>query len=740
MQKELTEFSTSLDEFRKLTDRGDLKDALQLALTLEESYSAECRDSVDFLLTSAQLANQIGDYTEAISSAARAYDLLRQTSEHDLLAQVQSELARSYNFVGRPNDAEREYRDVAAAYRRSGNIEGLIDTLNRIAGIRYLRADYGEAQKLLNEALEYSNEIGDIGRQAKVSGNLGQVAIRKGELQEAVDKLSISADMNGRVGNSLNLARSFLSLALAEIRLSNFDSARRNLTNALSIIRKNDLKREMAIYYEYKAELSLALDNLDDALNASSSALEIGETIAADGDLVSQSERLKASALFRLRRYDEAEDHINRALNIAQKIDEKLEIAESLKLLAEIADKKRCFVDSRQHLEYAQSVLNELNAGYELADLYERASKLSWVEETDRVFYRHMAEELFGILGLEIEFIRKTRKPKSKEPRKHIYVVEGATGEKVHLVTANRRMRSVLKVVENCKDSDIPILITGETGTGKDQLAKYIHHLSNRSAGPLIAVNCSAIPKGLAESELFGHVKGSYTNAVETRDGLIMAANGGTLFLNEIGELPITLQAKLLGCLEEKRVVRIGDTVARPVDFRLITATNRDLEEGIATGKFRQDLYFRIAVMTFELPSLRERREDIVELVKYFLARHGWSEEQLDAHIEGSRLESAIRYRWPGNVRELENEVKLALVEKGKNIDEVVEAINSRFAEPDEERDYDDLSGLPAQLAAFEKDRIRTALQGSDGVIRRAAAYLQIPEATLRSKMRKYKM
>ena len=186
---------------------------------------------------------------------------MRQTSEHDLLAEVQSELGRSYNFLGKPDDAEREYRDVAAAYRRSGNSEGLIDTLNRIAGIRYLRADYGEARKLLNEAMDYAEKIDDIGRQAKISGNLGQVAIRKGELQEAVDKLSISVDKNSKAGNSLNLARSFLSLALAEIRLSNFDSARRNLTNALSIIRKNDLKRELAIYYEYKAELSLALDN-----------------------------------------------------------------------------------------------------------------------------------------------------------------------------------------------------------------------------------------------------------------------------------------------------------------------------------------------------------------------------------------------------------------------------------------------------------------------------------------------
>ena len=217
---------------------------------------------------------------------------------------------------------------------------------------------------------------------------------------------------------------------------------------------------------------------LDDALNASTSALEIGRTIAADGDLVSQSERLRATALYRLRRFEEAEDSINRALNVAQKIDEKLEIAESLKLLAEISDRKRCFVDSRQHLEYAQSLLNDLNAGFELADLYERASRLSWVEETDRVFYRHMAEELFGLLGLEMEFVRKTKSPKSRESGKHIYIVEGATGEKVHIVTANRRMRSVLKVVDNCKDSDIPILITGETGTGKDQLAKYVHHLS----------------------------------------------------------------------------------------------------------------------------------------------------------------------------------------------------------------------------------------------------------------------
>jgi transcriptional regulator with PAS, ATPase and Fis domain/Tfp pilus assembly protein PilF len=734
------EYIGQLKLFTQLCGDRDLKGAIEMARELESQFPEETSESAEFLLDKASILNQIGDYRSAIAAASEAYDLVRATSEHELLALVQAETAKAQHYLGDTGRAEMEYRDVAACYRRSGNTEGLIDTLNRIAGIRYLRADYAEARRMLDEAWGLADELHDEVRLAKISGNLGQIAIREGRFQDAVEKLSVSVEKNSNTGNSVNLARSFLSLALVEIRLANYDSARRNLTNALSIIRDNDLKRELAIYYEYRAELSIALENFDEALNCASSALEIGYAIAADGDLISQSERLKALVLFKMRRVSEAEEAANKALHVAEKIDEKLEIAECLKLLSEISDRNRRQTDSRQQFDYALSLLRELNTTFELADAYERGSRMSWLDEAGRVFYRHMAEELFDSIGLEVDLIRKPQSGAPKVSDKHVYLVAGATGETVVIVTANKQMRSVLRVVDNCRDSDIPVLITGETGTGKDLLAKYIHHSSNRSAGSFVPVNCSAIPKELAESELFGHVKGSFTNAIENKEGYISAAHGGTLFLNEIGELPLALQAKLLGCLEEKRVVRIGDTVARSVDFRLITATNRELEEDVAAGKFRQDFYFRIAVMTFELPSLRQRREDIVELVKFFMVENGLDVQDLNGLLGRKSITNILRYKWPGNVRELRNEIQLLSLEHSGDPAGVLLGLESKLKEPMESVDCGSVSGLNYQLAVFEQDRIRKALKSTNGVIRKAAQVLQIPEATLRSKMRRHKM
>ncbi|MBU1469537.1 MAG: sigma 54-interacting transcriptional regulator [candidate division Zixibacteria bacterium] len=733
-------FRAELLQLELYSSNRDLKKAAAKVVDLESAYPNLSHNSPRFLLLKATLFNQTGDYMEAISTASKAYDLVRDTSDHELLALVQTELARASQYLGDTDRSEREYRDVAATYRRCGNTLGIIDTLNKIAGIRYLRADYDEACSLLGEAGRCAEELGDELRLARISGNLGRIAIRQGKFHDAVDKLSVSIEKHGKLGNHVSLARSFLSLALVEIRLANFDSARRNLKKALLIIREQTLRRELAIYFEYKGELLLAQGNLDKALSAANNAIEAGSAVAAEGDLLSQSERLKGQILFKLRRIDEAEESANKALHVAERIDEKLEIAESVKLLAEISDAKRCETDSKQQLEYSVALLRSLGTIYELADCFRRACELSWVDVSAKAHYQQTAIELYSTIGLDLDMFRKPEAIEAAPQNRHIYIVTGATGESVRIATANRQMRSILRVVNHCKDSDIPILITGETGTGKDLLAKYIHHSSIRSGGPFIPVNCSAIPKDLAESELFGHVKGSFTNAVEDKQGLVSAADGGTLFLNEIGELQKSLQAKLLGCLEEKRVARIGDTVAHPVNFRLITATNRDLEEDVSEGAFRQDLYFRIAVMTLELPPLRQRGEDLVELIKFFLCENGIRLGDVNGIFDHQSIPNILGYGWPGNIRELRNEIQLCALEYPGDPVGVVTSLEARLSKPIDSKGIESASGLSRQLAEFERNRIREALKLTDGVIRRAAQILQIPEATLRSKMRRHDM
>ena len=229
-------------------------------------------------------------------------------------------------------------------------------------------------------------------------------------------------------------------------------------------------------------------------------------------------------------------------------------------------------------------------------------------------------------------------------------------------------LQEVFRRVEKVAAADVNVLITGETGTGKELFARELHRRSNRADGPFVVVNCGAIPENLMESELFGHVRGAFTGAVATRQGSFQAADGGTLFLDEIGEMPLALQVKLLRALQEREVVKVGDTKSQPVDIRVLSATNRDLEEAIKEGTFREDLYYRLNVVNLHLPPLRDRGDDIAILGKYLLHKYA---AEFGAAVKGftpKALEAMHDYDWPGNVRQLENRIKKAIVLADKTL------------------------------------------------------------------------
>jgi transcriptional regulator with GAF, ATPase, and Fis domain len=223
-------------------------------------------------------------------------------------------------------------------------------------------------------------------------------------------------------------------------------------------------------------------------------------------------------------------------------------------------------------------------------------------------------------------------------------------------------MLEVFRKVQKVAPTDISVLITGETGTGKELIAREIHNRSPRASGPFVVINCGAIPENLMESELFGHVRGSFTGAVATREGKFQAANKGTLFLDEVGELPLTLQVKLLRALQERTVTKVGDSRAERVDIRVLAATNRELEDEIRVGRFREDLYYRLNVVNVFLPPLRERADDVVVIAKLLLQKYA---PEMNTSVKGftpNALIAVRKYDWPGNVRQLENRIKKALV------------------------------------------------------------------------------
>ncbi len=233
--------------------------------------------------------------------------------------------------------------------------------------------------------------------------------------------------------------------------------------------------------------------------------------------------------------------------------------------------------------------------------------------------------------------------------------VEGFIGSCMDMVTLFDHLRKIAP-------TDATVLVLGETGTGKELVARSLHHHSRRVERPLISVNCAAIPETLIESELFGYEKGAFTGANTNRTGLIEAADGGTLFLDEIGELPVEAQARLLRFIQEGEIRRIGSVESRKVNVRLICATHRDLQQLTVDGKFRQDLYYRINVMRLQLPALRERGKDILELAEYILDRRARELEKEPRHFSPKAIQAITTYTWPGNVRELENAVERALI------------------------------------------------------------------------------
>ena len=230
------------------------------------------------------------------------------------------------------------------------------------------------------------------------------------------------------------------------------------------------------------------------------------------------------------------------------------------------------------------------------------------------------------------------------------------------IVGTSPPMQSVYRKVEKNAPTDISVLITGETGTGKELIAREIHTRSPRAGKPFVTINCGAIPENLLESELFGHVKGAFTGAIANKLGKFQSADGGTLFLDEVGEMPLELQVKLLRAIQERVVVRVGDTRSESVDIRILTATNRDLEKEIAGGRFREDLYYRLNVVNLQLPPLRARGEDVIVIARYLLSRYT---REFDAKVKGFSPNSTVAMRkhsWPGNIRELENRIKKAIV------------------------------------------------------------------------------
>lgn len=309
-----------------------------------------------------------------------------------------------------------------------------------------------------------------------------------------------------------------------------------------------------------------------------------------------------------------------------------------------------------------------------------------------------------------------------------------ALGAGQALVGESAPFKQALRLAAQAAASEASVLLLGETGSGKEGLARRVHDLSPRAQRPFVAVNCAALAHGLIESELFGHEKGAFTGAVAARKGRLELADGGTLFLDEVGEIPPETQVKLLRAIEQKAFERVGGTITLKSDFRLVAATHRDLPAMVRAGQFREDLYFRLAVLPLSLPPLRERGDDVILLARQFLAQRGADAPRLDADAE-ARLRA---YRWPGNVRELMNVIERACLLSDDGHLDLAQALPGAST-PQGSRLPDAVGGrLTERLDAAERAMIEDALARSERNQSQAAKLLGLERSTLQYKMKKH--
>jgi two-component system response regulator HydG len=301
-----------------------------------------------------------------------------------------------------------------------------------------------------------------------------------------------------------------------------------------------------------------------------------------------------------------------------------------------------------------------------------------------------------------------------------------------NIIGHSSAIEAVFDLIPEVAQSDASILLAGETGTGKELIAKAIHAKSRRSHLPFIAINCGAIPDSLLESELFGHQKGAYTGATHARKGFLEVVSGGTLFLDEIGEISPKMQVDLLRVLEEKKIIRIGSRDQVEVDFRLISATRKNLEKEVVEGTFRKDFYYRINVIQIDIPPLRERKDDIPLLTEHFIEKYSHETTKYVDHVSRDAIELLKRYDWPGNVRELENAIERAVVlAKSRGLRKHDFSFLQPAAVP--------ISRLPS-LREMEKNHIQHILEDCNWNVTRAAKILEINRVTLHKMIKRYNL
>jgi len=612
--------------------------------------------------------------------------------------------------------------------------------------------NYLDAREVLNEAYAGYKRIDDTKKLARISAYLGLVGIVVGDVDTAIFnahrsmilfrelKEYVNADiaesnigyyyaMSGRIGkataiykhlydhvvewfNPGNIANYYILYSLPLALKGETKSAREMLQKAFPHIGEH--ARQESLYHQYSGWIFLMEGRYAEARDDLIKALRLSKEIAPYSPEAAESGRRLAEAYLGLGNYADAKACADEALEVAEKLSARLEISGCCRVFAGLAvhDGKR--EAARQHFEKAIDIHRRIQAWYELALTRYQMAISGMYDLHERNVHLHLAREYFEREQVG-HYVKKIDIELSSTP----VIARGRSkteGSPPIIVAANREMKRLLEMARHVAPSEMTILLTGPTGCGKDMFARFIHHNSTRE-GRFVSVNTAAIPESMIESELFGHRRGAFTSAERDKVGLVEVAEGGTLYLNEIADASLQFQAKLLDVIESRSIRRLGETNERDVDFRLIAATNHDLEKLVQRGKFRIDLYHRLSELPLTLPPLKDRPEDIRPLLVYFFEDAGIKIDEGNRDLD-KLVRMLIHREWPGNVRQLQAEARRMALLTGGNIDRMIQYLRHN--------------------SPSEREQLRDLLESTNWNRREAARRLGVSDTTIRRRMKKY--
>ncbi len=662
----------------------------------------------------AKAALEMADAGGDVSAAARAVNLLGRVAYR----------------LGDLHRARDLYEQAFALYRRLGDDASAAWVRNNLGLIHKNLCEWDAAASHLREALATYRRLGRLADCGPPLLHLGIVQQKSGEWGRALASYREAQQVFSRVGSAAGLTN--VSLAMGSLlRLKEeYAESESVLRESLERARLHELGREQVLAMEFLGELALDRGRLGEAVSYLEEALNAAERMAPEGDLVVEIERRRAEAFVSLRRLDEAERACERARRLAEASQDRLEHAAALRVAGQVAFSRG---DREQAIALWKRAAVELRECRERFELGKTCLALGRAESDPAEARRHLfrAAALFGELGAsgwlaqaESELERAAKHP-APTSRRETQSVFGRRHRAPSLVACGRSMQRVELLARRAAQTELSVLMTGETGTGKELIARTIHDQSHRASQPFVAVNCGALRPELAQSQLFGHRKGAFTGAHTEGFGLVEAAHTGTLFLDEIGELLNDVQVTLLRFLESGEYFRLGDATLRRADVRVLAATNRDLRGQDGERSFRRDLLYRLNEIEIKLPPLRERGEDLIPLARHFLSFYGGpSAPELAADAEAL----LHAYHWPGNVRELENLMRrLAALHAGVVDRSVLAPLLAA-----------NLEGRDSESRELrERNEVLEALEQAAGNKSRAADLLGVSRKTLYARLRR---